>query len=129
MSPLNIELAFKMLIGPDDNALDGYVNADIFRHGDSEQLGILLQKTADVLMTRIDHIEFEPWENEAGKPKVKLSMTINNLRLIGQAMELLKKHDPEDYHWNIIGMLITIISGLLDHIDGETPVYKKENLI
>ena len=129
MSPLNIELAFKMLVSPDDNALDGYVNSDIFRHGDSEQLGILLQKTADVLIDRMSHIKFEAWENDAGKPKVKLGMAINNLRIIGQAMEYVKKHDPDDYHWNIIGMLITIISSLLDHIDGETPVYRKENLI
>ena len=109
--------------------MDGYVNSDIFRHGDSEQLGILLQKTADVLIDRMSHIKFETWENDAGKPKVKLGMAINNLRIIGQAMEYVKKHDPDDYHWNIIGMLITIISSLLDHIDGETPVYRKENLI
>jgi hypothetical protein len=118
MSPVNIELTFKMLVGRDNDTLDGYIHADVFRHGDSEQLALLLQKTADVLTDRMVNTEFESWEYEAGQPKMRLGMAINNLRLIGQAIEIIKKQEPEDYHWNIIGMLITIIGSLFDHIDG-----------
>ena len=118
MIPVNIELAFKMLVGRDNDTLDGYIHADVFRHGDSEQLGLLLQKTADVLGDRMVKIEFESWEYGAGQPRMRLGMAINNLRLIGQAIEIIEKHEPEDYHWNIIGMLITIIGILFDHIDG-----------
>jgi hypothetical protein len=102
MSPVNIELAFKMLVGRDNDTLDGYIHADVFRNGDSEQLGLLLQKTADVLTDRMVNIEFESGEYGAGQPKMRLGMAINNLRLIGQAIEIIEKQEPGDYHWNIL---------------------------
>lgn len=95
MSAWNIEFAFKSLVGLDSDALE-YLSADVFRSGDTTQIGILLQKSADVLMDRMGNIEFEAWENVPGQPRVKLGRSINHLRLIGHAMEKLNKHERDD---------------------------------
>ena len=71
---IDIENAFKMLVGYEHDTLDGVVDADVFRHGDPKQIGLLLQKTAEVLTERMNKIEFKPWEHDAGKPRVRLGM-------------------------------------------------------
>ena len=117
---IDIENAFKMLVGYDHLTLDGVLDADVFRQGNPKKIGLLLQKTADVFQERMNNIEFEPWEHEAGKPRVRLGMAINDIRVIGKAMEEMDKDEPNDYHWYIAAMLIQIIASLFDHVDGIT---------
>lgn len=117
---IGIETAFKMLIGYDHDTLDGVLHADVFREGDPKQIGLLLQKTADLLKERLCNIEFKQWELEEGKTNVRLIMAINDLNLIGKAMVKLDKNEPDDYHWYIVAMLIQIIASFFDHIEGAT---------
>jgi hypothetical protein len=113
---VGIEHSFKMLMGLGI----GEIDADIFREGDSKELGLLLQKTADVLVKRMGYLKFEPWELDSGKTKIRLASAISKLREIGKEMENTEIYEPDDYHWNIVGMLIQIISSLFDHIEGDT---------
>lgn len=119
LNAMNIEFAFKYLVGLDSDAVK-YLNADVFRTGDIKQIGLLLQKSADVLIERMGKIEFETWENDAGQPKMRLGMAINHLRTMGKALCELKNNEPEDYHWSIVSFLIMIIASLFDHIEGRT---------
>ena len=114
---MGIETAFKMLVGLDHDTLDGVLHADVFRQGDPKQIGLLLQKTADVLKERMGHIEFKP---EEGRVKSRLGIAINDIRLMGKVMEEMKKYEPNDYRWYIIAMLIQIIASLFDHLEGDT---------
>ena len=114
---MGIETAFKMLVGLDHDTLDGVLHADVFRQGDPKQIGLLLQKTADVLKERMGHIEFKP---EEGRVKSRLGIAIKDIRLMGKVMEEMKKYEPNDYHWYIVAMLIQIIASLFDHLEGDT---------
>lgn len=117
---VGIEHAFSMLVGEGRGALGGLVEADVFRNGNPESIGQLLQRTADVLEERITAIEFEPWELVSAKPKARLEVAVEGLRRIGRDMENMSNREPEDYHWIVVKHLIQIIASLLDHMEGKT---------
>jgi hypothetical protein len=110
-----MEIAFRRATGEQRGAFNGILDANIFEHGDTQSIGILLKETANKFNQAIKHITFEPEESENGRPKALLQHGIEQLQEIGKTMETMPDKELDNYDWRIIANLLVIIAGLLDH--------------
>ena len=108
-----IEDTLKILLG-----LDCGVTMDDFRTVDPSSMGILLKNVSTEISRRTSKIEFEEWESQSGEPKIRLDVALKNLSDIGDAMGNLEEFELNDYHWNIVGVLLQVIASILDHLEG-----------
>ena len=95
----------------------GVVNSDTIEKGNPKEIGQSLQKTADILESRLEDIEFEPYEYEKGKTRFRLKEALNTLREMGKEMENMTTRESKEYHWYIIAIAMDIISSLFNHIE------------
>jgi|GEM_PF-2089931 len=93
------------------------VNPEIIEKGNPQEIGQELQITADILESRLNDIEFQPYEYEKGKTGSRLKGAINTLRKMGKEMENMTTPEPKEYHWYIIAITMDIISSLFNHIE------------
>jgi len=114
---VKIEHQFAMLLGEELGRRGGLNDADIFRNGDLEKIGRLIQKSVEILEVRINRIEFQPSERELGGTLARLKAGIDSLKNLGKMMESKEEIEKNDYHWLIVGDLVMTIAGLLDYIE------------
>jgi hypothetical protein len=112
-----IEHAFAAFTG--DYSRLGVVDADVFRAGDPKDLGALLILFAQRLRQRTEFLEFTPGEARNGGAKPRLQGGIERLAEQGEELKQRPHHEPEDYHWEIIGTLVWCITGLVEHLEGK----------
>jgi len=117
-SAAEIEHDFSMLFGEGRGGLDGILHADLFRTGDTIGIAELLDLTADHLEERFASLDYGPWEERNGRPKVRLGLMPERLRRSAETMRELGEDEPDDYHWEIIGALLMAVASLLDHLEG-----------
>jgi hypothetical protein len=111
---VSIENAFARLLGNEIGVRGTCHDADIFRGGNLEQIAKSLEKAADAIESKVNSFTFEPTETEAGGAKACLGVAIDRIRNIASKMSSLKESEPNDYHWEIIGCLISTVSALLE---------------
>jgi hypothetical protein len=113
---LRIEAAFRNFFrGPPHDSL---YEADVFRAGDPERLGKLLDAFSKRLARRIEFLEFVPDEALPGGAQDQLNACIEAFAAAAEALKRRRQYEREDYRWLIIGDLVRSITALLDHMEG-----------
>ena len=91
----------------------------MFRGGNIQDLGKLLEATAKALEKRVNNVSFTAAEKKSSEGnveagcKVFLDHSIRSLCDIANDMKKSKEEEPDDYHWLVIADFIEIIDGLL----------------
>jgi len=104
-------------IGETPGGFFSFLSPEIIEEGDPSKIGRELQKGADILESRLEDIEFQPYEYEKGKTRSRLKEALNILREMGKEMEKIITQEPKEYHWYIIAMIMDITSSLFNHIE------------
>jgi hypothetical protein len=116
---VNIEYAFAYFLEKRIGGRGGMHDADVFRGGEYKELGELLEVFARHFTTRVARIQFAPEESEGGGAKARLDVAIESLATIGAELKKRQGQEPEDFHWDIIGDLVSGLAALLDHVEGK----------
>jgi hypothetical protein len=95
----------------------GITNLKTIEEGNPKEIGKWLQKTVDVLESRLEDVEFQPYEYEKGKTRPRLKEALNTLREMGKEMENRTNQESKEYYGYIIAMTVDIISSLFNHIE------------
>ena len=111
---VSIEYAFARLNGDLIGGRGTSHDADVFRGGNPASLSEALSEAIDAIEERASVINFTPEDSEPGGSKARLDVAINRLRGIAKTMSQSKTAEPQDYHWEIIGCLISTITSLLE---------------
>jgi len=90
-------------------------DADTWRHGSHKIIGKALIATAKSFEARRKQIPWNPAEQEPGHIGVRLHIAIEGLRKTGEEMAAKKDdvREREDYHWIIVGQLVSMVDCLL----------------
>lgn len=113
---VSIEHAFAKLVGSPIGSRGTSHDADTFRGGNVKSLGAALQEATDALEARVKALPpFTAAENQNGAPKARLDVAIGRLKAQAAAMsKSTAAPQREDYHWELIGCLVSTIDALLD---------------
>lgn len=114
----SIEYSFARIFGHRLGQRGESNDADVFRSGNISDLGDNLINFCDHLEARLKQHYFHPDEGLAGGAKARLDVALEELREVAKEMQKSSEKEPQDYHWLIIGSMVSIISSLLDHIEG-----------
>lgn len=112
-----IEYAFDNLLGRSVGARGGANDADVFRNGSPTYLAEVIEAMVVALRKRTSTIPFDAADRENGGAEARLGVSISRLAELGKVLAKRKVDEPDDYHWEIIGALVMIISSLLEHIE------------
>lgn len=104
-------------IGETPGGFIGIIDSDTIAEGNPKRIGQELQKATDILESRLEDIEFQPYEYEKGKTRSRLKESLNILREMGKEMENVTAPESKEYHWYIIAVTMDIISSLFNHIE------------
>lgn len=104
-------------MGETSGGFIGIVNLNTIEEGNIKEIGQELQKSADILESRLEDIEFQPYEYEKGKTRSRLKEALNTLREMGKEIENMTDQEPKEYHWYIIALTMDIVSSLFNHIE------------
>ena len=115
---VSIEYAFARLNGAPIGGRGTSHDADVFRGGNPVSLSEALSEAIDAIEERVGVIDFTPEDLEPGGSKARLDVAISRLRVIAKTMSLSRLAEPQDYHWEIIGCLISTITSLLEKARG-----------
>lgn len=110
---VSIEYAFANLIGNPIGARGTSHDADVFRGGEAKSLSFALSEAIDALEAKVNALKFDPEESQPGGTKARLDVAIDRLKRIAETMSKSKAVAGEDYHWEIIGCLVSTIAALL----------------
>jgi hypothetical protein len=111
---VSIEYAFARLVGNPIGGRGTSHDADVFRSGKPTSLAEALSEAIDAIEERANSIDFAPEDSDPGGSKTRLEVAISHLRKTSEAMSQSKTAEPQDYHWAIIGCLISIITSLFE---------------
>lgn len=111
---VSIEHAFAKLVGNPTGARGTSHDADVFRGGNPRSLAKALSDAADALEERIKSIQFAPADMEPGGAKARIDVAISRLRKIASTMSMSVTVSRENYHWEIVGCLVSTIAALLE---------------
>lgn len=111
---VDIEYSFAKLIGSPIGARGTVHDADIFRGGNPKSLSKALAKATDAIEKRSKSVKFSADDSEAGGSKARLDVAISRLRDIAKKMSQSTSPEFNDYHWEIVGCLISVITSLLE---------------
>ncbi len=114
---VSIEYAFARLLGSEIGARGTDHDADVFRGGRRKNLAVALSKAADAIESRVGALTFAPTDSEAGGIKARLTVAIGRLRRIAATMAASGDAEPSDYHWEIIGCLVSTTTALLETLE------------
>jgi SNF2 family DNA or RNA helicase len=99
----SIEVAVRNLCQHADSQRGKFYDADVFRSGNPNELKEFLEKLSQVLKDRIS-------PDLSEEQKAWLNSAINSIH---NAKSRITQQEQEDYHWLIVGQLISIINLLL----------------
>ena len=114
---VNIEYAFARLVGDDIGGRGTNHDADVFRSGRVKDLSVALSEATDAIEARISKLKFQPSDSEPGGLHARLTVAISRLKKISQEMASSSGSEPSDYHWEIIGCLVSSIAALLEALE------------
>lgn len=115
---VDTEYAFKRVLGRYHD-----VNADYFRNGmvRPKEIGKLLKETAEAFSDKMSKLNFDEKDNISGGTATVMKIAISDLYKMGEKIEKLPELDDTDnYHWEIIGMLVTIIATQFEYIENKS---------
>lgn len=111
---VSIEHAFAKLVGNSTGARGTSHDADVFRDGNPKSLAKALTDATNALEEKIKSIQFTVTDTEPGGAKAQIDVAISRLQKIANIMEASATVSREDFHWEIIGCLISTIAALLE---------------
>lgn len=111
---VDIECSFARLIGSPVGARGTLHDADVFRGGNPKSLSKALIKAIDAIEKRSKFVRFSAESSEEGGSKARLDVAISRLRAIAKTMSKSTSPEFNDYHWEIVGCLISVITSLLE---------------
>jgi hypothetical protein len=114
---VDIEYAFATMVGSSIGARGTDHDADVFRAGDPKELAKALKNAVNALRERVGAISFDLSESDAGEAKARLDVAINRLEDLSDDLASQKDKEPFDYHWEIIGALISMVASLLETLE------------
>ena len=115
---VNTADAFKRLLGPAYS-----VDADYFRNKmvHPKEIGKLLKDTALIVSDKMSKLHFDEQDRVSGGTATVMEISMSKLYKMGENIEKLPELDDTDnYHWEIIGMLIDIIATQFEYIESRT---------
>lgn len=111
---VSIEYAFAQLIGNPVGARGTSHDADVFRGGNPKDLSKALLDAITALENKAKSVTFTSADAANGGAKARLDVAISRLRDYANELSKSKNVEREDYHWEIIGALISVIAALLE---------------
>ena len=113
------EYAFARMLGIGIGVRGGVNDADVFRAGNTKELGKLMQATCVALRERVEAIPFSEadkspsTQNAEAGCKVFIDHSINALERLAVDMAKSNEREQSDYHWLLIADLLSIIDSLM----------------
>ncbi len=92
-------------------------DADVFRSGNINEISAALTTAIEAIDLRVNDLHFSPSDSEPSGIKARLSVAIERLRKLTIAMSSFNTSEPNDYHWAIVGCLISTITALLETLE------------
>lgn len=114
---VSIEHAFAKLVGSEIGGRGTNHDADVFRGGNLKDLSVALNEAAEAIESRMNALPFSPSDSEPGGTKARLSVAAARLKRTAEAMASSKGSEPSDYHWEIVGCLVSTIAALLETLE------------
>jgi hypothetical protein len=114
---VSIEHAFAKLVGTPIGGRSTPHDAETFRGGNPKNLSKALTQAISAIEKRTAKVHFSPEDSEAGGAKARLDVAISRLRDICNNMSKSSKNEAEDYHCEIIGCLVSVITSLLERLE------------
>jgi hypothetical protein len=114
---VNIEYAFARLVGDEIGGRGTNHDADVFRSGRVKALSVALSEATDAIESRVAKLKFKPSDSEPGGLQARLSVATERLKKTAKSMASSSESEPNDYHWEIIGCLISSIAALLEALE------------
>ena len=102
---VRIESAFRKLIGTSSTGIQR-IYAGVFRDGEPNELSRALLEAAKAIEKRVNNIS--NINNEM------INIAVDGLKKTADEMKLQKDKEPYDYHWVIIGNLVSVIDILIN---------------
>lgn len=113
---VSIEHAFAQLIGNSIGGRGTVHDADVFRGGNPPDLAKALKAAADALEAKANMKTFTSADSQPGGAKARIDVAIRRLRKISLTMSTSKSIEREDYHWEIVGVLVATVAALLEKV-------------
>ena len=113
-----IENSFGYFFESSRESRGGPYDADVFRGGRKKDLGELLYKFACHFEVRLRRINLKSaTQNERNVVKITIEESIRSLKHQSTQLKQMQDTEPEDYHWEIIGNMVSSIAALLDLLE------------
>ena len=112
---VSIEHTLGRFFGREPGERGTFYDADVFRRGDPEDLALIVRNVADTLESRILFIRFPSDGN--GSAKAQVESCVFHLRAFADRVLERNAAEPEDYHWELFGALMSGIVGLLESLE------------
>lgn len=114
---VSIEYAFAKMVGDEIGARGTDHDADTFRSGRPKNLAKALRGMVDALDTRFNKLSLPEQLMQSGECGARLSVAISRLGRFADQLAERKNDEPDDYHWEIIGSLVSVIAALFDYLE------------
>ena len=116
---VDIEHSFATFLEKQPSGRGQSYDADVFRGGHVNNLGKALEDFCNHMVQRLSRSTFDASESLRAGAKIRIESAITLLSGIAKEMKTDNGKEPDDYHWLIVGEMVSIIAGLLDHIEGK----------
>jgi hypothetical protein len=113
---VSVEYAFARLAGASIGGRGTPHDADVFRGGNPASLAGALDEAISAIGKRIATVTWTAADQQPGGAKARLDVALSRLQKISKSMSTSKSIEPNDYHWEIIGSLISTIDVLLEKL-------------
>ncbi|EMB6251751.1 TPA: hypothetical protein SMI48_003029 [Serratia marcescens] len=114
---VNIETAFARMLGNPVGGRGTDHDADTFRSGRPKNLAKALHGMIEALDARFNNLSLQDQFMQPGECGARLSVAIKRLGKFADQLAERKSDEPDDYHWEIIGSLVSVIAALFDYIE------------
>jgi hypothetical protein len=114
---VDIENAFARLVGGQVGGRGTSHDADTFRSGKPKNLSKALRSGVKALDKRFKKLSLPEHLMRPGECGARLSVAIKSLGEFADQLEKRGNDEPNDYHWEIIGSLVSVIAALFDYIE------------
>lgn len=123
MDYVSLEHALRSLTGEPRGSFDGLLDAGCLKNATASDIGVLLAEVAKSLSNRLANINFSTKEKENGGPHARSISAIDRLNELATD---LQNNEPDSKEVVVCLAIVAslIISGLLDHIEGNFSLLK-----
>ncbi len=97
--------------------IKGVTDPEVIKEGNLEEIGISLTRISEFLDNRLQDLEFEDGEEKVKEINSRLKTAVKVVNEMGNKIKSLENHEPQDYHWYVVGALAVVLIGLFDYIE------------